>query len=484
MTSPRTPGLPRRPVHTLVFGPSRVGKTTAIGRWLNTLWLRPPPAPRKWLGRFRKRDPPRPAVGMAGFCVKVGEGHNLVRTALAVRPPEDVIWVQPGPRNPWRFDPLVAYCGLRGATPAGATDMMNELADLAGRFNQRPEESFWALGRMRVLYFCLVTLIGAFRRPRVEQLYRFLTELPASPKAFERVDGQPSAYERSFCGRVMRQAIAEADDALVAELTRAKAWLTEEWAAIPDKTRESYRQSCLNVVFPYTQEPIASLCGGDTLSLDRIADGGQVVVLDVPVLRFGLPAVLYQGAFKYLLDRHMTDRPDDARPVYAFVDEYQWLAMPRNDVRTATIAAQSRYHHCYLTQSVQTLLEAFGGTPQAQAQLDSLLSNSLVKAFHWTDDHRDQQLMAQLSGQTKRLMLSGNGGDPTAYDPWADALGTHRGAASVQFSEAWEPVFRPEHALTLQRGGPPRFACDVLLFEAGAAPRIERIPQLLFGDDR
>ncbi len=465
-----TPNIPRSVASTFVFGATRVGKTSAYGRWFNLLGLAPP---------TRRR---RPKAGMLGLTVKVSEGENLARTALMVRPPGDVVHVKPGSNH--TCDILAAYCGLKGASAAECANMFGSLAELAARYNKRPEESFWAFGRQRVLYFVLVLLIAVFTRPSTSQLYRFLVELPTSVKDFEKKDDGTSKYSESFCGQVARAALQAAlGDGFPPEkrneVTNALLWLSGEWATIPEKTRESYRQTCLNVVFPFTQEPVASLCAGNTFGPELIDRDGKVLILDVPVIRYGLPALLYQGAFRYICDLYMLDRTRNARVVYKYVDEYQYLAMPEWDGKVATVCAESNYFHCYMTQSVSTVLESLGGTPLAREQLNSILGNSVCKAFFWTDDEATQKLMAHLSGQHKELMMSGGGGDAGSYDPFLDATGRHRPTAHVHFSESWAPVFRPEWAMGLLRGGRPHFACEALLVVAGEPPRVERIPQIL-----
>jgi hypothetical protein len=423
-------------VNTFVFGATRTGKTVCTGRTLISTLV-------------------KPRVGFLGLCVKVNEGDNLVSTLSRSCPREQVIHVTPGSK--WTFDPLSAYYALKGASATEAAKMLVELSEMAGRFQGKPSEPFWAIGTQRCLYYSLCILEIAFTRPTTAQLYQFLTCLPdVTDMKREKVGDEirPSRFDLSFAGRTAKLAIDKVPPSRADEFMRAWDWLTQEWPAVPDRTRSGFQQGAIQAAFPFMQAPVADLCKGNTLGLELLNQGYKII-LDVPVLRWGLPALLWQGAVRYITDLAMLDRPRTATPVIKYCDEYQWLAMPAHDARVATVSSESRYTHCFLAQSVQTMLDALGGTDQARAQMDSILGNSVLKIFHWTDCEHTQKLMAQLSGQMKEFMASSGGGDAANY-------------------------LKPEWGQQLKRAGLPHGYSESLVIEAGKPARIEQIPMILF----
>lgn len=455
------------PTTTAVFGSTRSGKTTSTGRALIRTWLDPGDRRTGWFKKRPAREPP----GMLALTVKVNEAENIALTAELAGRGLDVIRVSAG--GEWSGDPLASYFRLPGASAAAGAKLLGELAELVTRNSGHSSEPFWVRARERTLFFCLVILKAAYRRPRFDALYAFLSALP-----YGREDmAEGGGFHRGAAAGAAQLAVSNVPPADEGELKRALQWLLTEWPATPDKLRESVRQEALSVVFPATQSPLDALFRGDSLTPDLL-DDGRVVILDLPLLKYGAAGAIFQGAWKMCVDLAMVQRGRGARTVIRWTDEVQWLLLPEWDSRIATVSSESNYFQVNLTQTLPTMYAALGGE-SARHQVASLLANSPLKIAHYTDCYETGKFFSDMLGQKKELMYGG-GTSSQGYDLFDDLTGNHKPQANVSFTAQYQPVFRPEGLMRFRRGGKENgFVCDCLLTLAGQQPRVVSVPQTL-----
>lgn len=467
--------LPTAPVNTVVLGDTRSGKTSATARQLLTRWLRPTPAPvaGRRLRFWKRPAAPTPAkpAGLLALCVKPSDAANYQATlALADRAADSVV-VAPG--GPWMCDPLAAYFALPGSSPAGAAKLVGTLATLADRNDGKGGDPFWQQAGETLNYYALVAL-ASVGKPKFGELYAFLRSMP-----FGNEDIAAGTFQSGFAGRVMARAVANPSPKHASAMPAVIEYVTRTWPSMPDKMRESVRQVALSAAFPFSVPPVSELCAGDTLT-PHLADAGKCIILDVPVLRFGTPGLLWQSAFRMVTDLTMLDRdPTTASNVIVLMDEFQWLALPDWDLKVATVCSESKYFGVRLAQTLPVLYAALGTAQQAEHQVAGLLANAPLKVGHYTGCPVTQKYFSELVGQSKQFLLGGSVSND-GYDLVADLAGTRRPAAGLSFHEQWHPKFRPERMTTFRRGGPDNeWTTDALVAVAGREPAVEAIPQLI-----
>ncbi|MBY0459636.1 MAG: hypothetical protein K2V38_20140 [Gemmataceae bacterium] len=448
---------------TFVLGSTRSGKTSSTGRALMQAWL-DPPKKKRWFGKAQPiREPP----GMIALTVKVNEAENIANTAHLAGRGLDVIGVTEG--GEWTGDPLAAYFALPGSSPAAAAKLLAELSQVISKTAGQSKEPFWDRSRERNLYYALTIVKAALGTVTFDDLYAFVTSLPYGPA--DLVEG--GGYWKSPA-RVAARLAGEKPDPQ-GDIRRALHWQCTEWPATQEKLRESYRQEMLSVIFPMTQSPIAELLKGDSLHAG-LAAAGHIVILDLPVLRYGAAGTLFQGLWGCVFDIANVQRNRHARVVLKWADEVQWLLMPEWSTKIATVCSESNYYHVYMSQTLPTIWAALNGSKD---QVASLLSNSPLKVVHWTDCVETGEYVQKMLGMRKELMFGG-GGSTGGYDVVDDLMGQHKPMANVSFSTQYQPVFRGEELRRFRRGGKEcGFVCDALLTLAGAQPRIVTVPQTL-----
>lgn len=469
--------IPERPCHTTILGQTRSGKTSSSGRQLMLAWLSPrAPPPQGFMDRLWGRPPPpaRPPPGFLGCVVKPDEGDNLCRTLKLAGRENDVVRVTVG--GPWHCDPLHAYMGFRGRSVAQAANLIGQLSTVVSRGNRGGdgENGFWRMEGEQLLYVTVGALAAALDRPTMRQVLDFLSALP-TPESVK-----SGSIRKTFYHRVMQAGGVRGGGAFPREFETAVQYFTGRWLRMPDKTRESITPHAVQLVFPFCVSPIAELCEGAQALHPSILTEGACVILDVSILRYGLPALMYQCMMKMLCDVFLMDHAAGQANVIAWQDEYPWMCIPQWDLKVQTTAAEAGYVQVKLFQTIPVLIDSVGG-PHPEQFCAGLLANSALVLTHAVSNcTMTQELMSRRCGDRKQLMFSASGGGQP-YDLFGDLTGQRNPSCQVSFSEQYQPNVRPHELSRLRTGGPDNgWVCDALCMQTGKPHQWVSVPQVIF----
>jgi len=227
----------------------------------------------------------------------------------------------------------------------------------------------------------------------------------------------------------------------------ARYW-TSEYPKLPERTRGSVRFGFDAMVAGIARGDIADLCTTETtLPLSALRDG-KVVILDLPVRRYGEGARIAQALIKFLfqneLEREAIASESAARPVLIGVDEAQEF-LSSTDVSFQATARAARACTVFATQSAAGVRAKLGR--DGAEQLMGVIGTKIVHAC----DGETASWIADLIGQDWRFSA-------TVSD-----------SGSVSLSPSKRHLVEPIEFSRLARGG-SEFGCsaEAYVFKPGA----------------
>lgn len=319
----------------------------------------------------------------------------------------------------------------------------------------------------RLCRCALLVLLLSGKPVTMPDLYRLIVSTPRS-----RDEARDPAWQaESFffaCVTAARDAHKNASQA--ADFEMAIAYFFSEWADLNDRTRTTVTSTLTAATDSLsrgtTRDSLSSSpesCNFDPEMLYQ----GKLVILDYPVLVHANVGRLIQVVVKHAITRRHSRRKitDFSRPTFMIVDECQHL-LTEQDALFATTARSTRTALVYATQSVSTLLEAFGGS-DAEPRMHAFLGNMQLQLHHQQTDTRTIHHLQELTGKRKQLMMSGN--TSTNQDWLGSLLGESQGVGSGSggFSEHWEHELQAADINGLAKGGPPHYYTEAIVYQGG-----------------
>jgi len=163
---------------------------------------------------------------------------------------------------------------------------------------------------------------------------------------------------------------------------------------------------------------------------------------------------------------HQDNKPpagsQSTRAVCIVCDECQHL-MTEDDALFVTTARSSRTSAVYATQSVATLLEAFGGHG-AESRMQSFLGNTQLQIHHQQSDTRTISYLQELTGNSLRHFVSSN---TSRGQDWLGPLMGDASSGSAGISESYEFDLQASDLNSLAKGGPPHFYTEAIVYMGG-----------------
>ena len=193
---------------------------------------------------------------------------------------------------------------------------------------------------------------------------------------------------------------------------------------------------------------------------------GKIIILDLPVKEYYELGQFGQVIFKYLWQRAVERRlpikmeREDAqrqiRPVFLWADEAQFFANSY-DAQFQSTARSSRACTVYLTQNLPSYHSVFGGA-NAKADADMFLGNLVTKIFHANGDATTNTWAADTIGKERQFFRQAG---------QTQGTGPNASGQSSSASESVSYAVEPQFFTMLQRGGPPGFHVDGIIFQSG-----------------
>ena len=298
---------------------------------------------------------------------------------------------------------------------------------------------------------------------QLPQVHAFITSAPTSEKQVEDPDWRRSSY----CYRVLTNlaTAAEYGDYQAQQVCDdyGDYWFME-FPQLGDRTRSSIIATVGNTIKPFLTGAFRTLFCSQTNIVPEVCREGAIIVLDIPIRKYGKMAAIAQQLFKlnWQLAMENSATGDDVRPCFLFADESQFV-MNNFDAQHLSVARSSRSCSVYITQDKPSYFAAIKGD-NAEAMADSLISKFQTRIFHANSDPVTNLYAAEICGKITQYQRSKTrtGGMTTGISGTvnddASNTGGQGGTSLTQgdtISTYQDFVFAPDYfADQLRTGGP------------------------------
>jgi type IV secretory pathway TraG/TraD family ATPase VirD4 len=439
----------------LVMGATGSGKTTGSGAAIAEAFLR------SGLGGLVMTVKEDEAERWRRLCAHCGREGDLVVVRRGGEWKLNVLaYESQAPGGGGLSDNLVAFCRTL-------------LAISSRNQGQGINEQFWQTASDQLLNatFDLFLLSGS--QPTFDGLSNFIAAAPT--------DSVPSNEEAWLKIPLFGGVLAKAKELAISPedkriLQRATGYWLNIYPGLAARTRTSITLGVYSMLDAFRGRDVPDLISSDTNVTPESIMAGKIVVLDLPLKKYGHTGLMVQSAWKYLfqtaLERHSRSGDPRKRPVWLWEDEGQYF-FSEHDHHFQATARSARVCHVVLSQNVHNFYMQFGQHGAEAA--NSVFGNLNTKIFHANSDPATNEWAARHFGQELRTRVSISHQPPPprpepkdAVEAFSMALNSPQ-TAGVTTTEQWEYAVRPEEFNTLRTGGPENdFQVDAYLTWVGA----------------
>lgn len=356
----------------------------------------------------------------------------------------------------------------RGPEGAGVVENLSdlimtvvELLDRSKGSSGNGSEQFFRLESTRLLRNAILVLLLAKGTFTMTDLHRFIVSAPQADAEVKSESWQAS----SFCYQSLRQAQQTGkSESMQADFDLAITYFMKEWPTLAARTRTSVQVTLTSATDLLSRGLVRDMLSAPHSNVSAsMLHEGAILIVAFPVLRYALVGQLIQVILKFVLQREHARRDVMAnpRPTFMAADEAQLLWVDA-DQQFQGITRSTRTAVVYATQSISTMLEAFGR--DSESKVHSLLGNLQTRICHQQTDVKTVEYMQQLVGRSRRFMLNGNssgGGD------WLAPLFGEPSGSTAGFSEQLDFEFEARDLNSLAKGGPPDWLTEAVVYAGG-----------------
>lgn len=423
---------------TAILGSSGSGKSSTSGRQLALSMLR---------------------AGFGGLVLSAkNERDAWIQLCAEANRSSDLLIFEPN--GEWTFNPF-DYEMRRGGRGSGSVEnviaLLSTLVSFAERGaggkggGGREGEDFWRRAMQEMLRNFAWLLYLAKGTVTLDDLCEAIN---SAPRSREQV-GSEEWKSWSLCYTLLVEADAKLDTlAKRRELVLVTDYVLKLFPELSDKTRSVIVSSFTSLADVLRRGRLHQLIGGRCSMTPEYTEEGSVILVDLPVIEYGMEGLLANAIMKHCWCQAIQRRSvvRSPRPVFLFSDEGHHFVTPE-DALFQTTCRSSRVATVLITQSIANLRTALGGGEVGRETADALLANLNTRIFHANGDATTNEYAANLIGKRRELLM--NGGDSRPQGDWAsEALGLGSpGQTSAGFSEHWDHEVRPEAFPLLRTGG-------------------------------
>jgi len=420
--------------------------------------------------RLLSRNFLKAGYGALFCCVKREDGETYEQYVREAGRESDLIAFSPS--NPLRTNFIAAereQCPDAIGLADTLTSLLTTVASLGDRSGQArgggsENAEYFRQASERLCRYAMLVLIQSGRELSAPNLYRLILSAPKSRDE----PCNPEWQQASFffgCLRAAEQSPKTASEQADFEL--ATLFFMEEWCDLNTKTRTTVESTLTSATDALSRGAARDALSAPASTLNfspSMLEEGKIVILDYPVLVHRDVAKLIQVVVKHMVQRSLSRRDVRAspRPVCIICDECQHL-MTEHDALFVTTARSSRTSVVYATQSVATLLEAFGGQ-STEPQMQSFLGNMQLQLHHQQTDTRTISYLQELTGKSLQHFVSSN---TTRGQDWLGPLMGESSGGSAGISESYEFDLQSSDLNSLAKGGPPHFYTEAIVYQGG-----------------
>lgn len=453
-----------------IFGATGSGKTSGSGKHIAKSFL-------------------KNGYGGLVLCAKPSERNSWEAYIKKAGREKDMVIFSPGRGS---FNPI-AYEQKRFGKGAGETlnitnliMSLNNLARnfMAGEGGENSSEKFWdnavqrAISRMIDLLSLAgedltimnmrEVLVNALTRENAEQFFQ-INNIINDSKSGEAdiniaVEKLQFLQKDNYCLRCLLKAIERDDLSKAQDNSRrlVQSYFFKEFALLSERTKSIVTEQFLGLIAPFEtgllQEQFSSDIS-DNLWPELAYEEGKIIILDFPVKEHLIAGVYAQGIYKFIfqqaMERRDTDKEENPRPCFLWVDESHLFTNPVYDALFQSTARSSLCATVLLTQGINSYYASMGSS-RGEARAKSLLMNLTTKVFHASNDHDTNTYASDMIGQDFREMTS--------------IQRKHTEIGQATLAEHLFPKIFPHELAMLEKGGDKSngFKAEALIFKSPA----------------
>jgi len=307
----------------------------------------------------------------------------------------------------------------------------------------------------------LLVLVESGQPVTMPNLHKLIVSAPKSLEQVKSKDWQNSSY--------LYQCLQAADTApkspsLKADFDLALTELLHVWPAMSNRTRTGIEATLTTTTSKLSRGAARDMLSASepNLSPSALFDG-KIIIADFNVATYRDVGILIQVILKYVTQLALARRDVRVhpRPVFIVADEAQTLLVDA-DQHFQAIARSTRTASIYATQSISSLLDAWG--PNSEAKVETLLANLQTLVYGQQTDIRTIEHLQQVIGKTRQFRFSGN--NSRSNDWMATLLGSEEGT-STGINEVFEYEIQAGDLSGLVKGGPPHWFVESIIYQNG-----------------
>lgn len=356
------------------------------------------------------------AAGMGGLvlCAKNDEASTWRRYAEAAGRADDVVVIDASGAE--RFN-ILDYA----SKTLGGRGFEQNLVDLMARMVEATrvadskggsdgDNRFFVDSALKWLSHAFPLLLLVYGTLRMRDLDRFITSAPRSIAELNSAEWATG----SFCSQTHLRAATLAKAAMDAgdRTSYAEQVVNEhgefflgEVVTLNERTRTSIEATLTNLTYPFLSGKIAELFCTTTSVTPEHARQGKIIIMDLPVLKYGAAGAVGQTIFKYLFGVAVQNTvvEETTRPVFIFADEAQFF-LNSADAELLSTARSSKTCIVYITQDLPTYYARLGSNARDTAE--SILSKFGTRIFHANTSRETNAAAADMIGKIQKFHVT------------------------------------------------------------------------------
>jgi hypothetical protein len=256
------------------------------------------------------------------------------------------------------------------------------------------------------------------------------------------------------CAALLREADAATagrDEDTRADYEECRAYWTQEFPNLSERTRSIVTLSFSMLVRPFITRPLRRLFSSIKPNNVTPEDtfNGKIIIVDLPVQQYRLAGRVANLVWKYCfqiasLRRIQPPAGSYLRPVVLWADEYQTFTSAF-DPEWAAVARSASACACFAVQNRESLVRVLGNA----ATVDSLLGNLQCVFACQNSSSSTNEYVSKLIGEEWRPVISISAGKTNPQSEAGSML-----SSGVMSSEQRRYFVEPARFTTLKRGGP------------------------------